>query len=495
MTISLPSEIVTSDKTPRVAVGFDRTSGVKQRSSTARDMLIVGQMVATGTAAAGLPYDMLRDTDGETLFGPGSITDFMVKAAFQAFPNLKLTAVGVTEAGTKATSTLTIATNALINCQLVVRIAGVSVAVEIAAADTPTVIAAALALAINANTSLPVTASAAAGVVTLTAKNGGTIGNTIQLRAVFSSTTALIGTTIAGATATTGAMGQVVSGAGAVSIATVLAGLTAKRFHEVALGLDDSASGIVAKTWINSQSDAEHGFGGFVHQALTGTLSACTTVALAINGARNLVHGLYGSESWAPDIAAAVAAVHASEEVATKPLGTLVLTGIIPPPLDKQWIRTETRNLLDNGVTPLVAQAGTAVAILRSVITGVKNAAGNFDYSTLDSTITRGFDDLRDNVILMFNTNYARSRWADSDTDGLLPPDVATPAKVQQDLIDVCRDAESRGICQQVEALKSQIVVEKVGTQCQFSIPANIVDGMHEKLGAIVLFRRNVTSI
>ncbi len=95
----------------------------------------------------------------------------------------------------------------------------------------------------------------------------------------------------------------------------------------------------------------------------------------------------------------------------------------------------------------------------------------------------------------MFNTNYPRARWADSDADGLLPPDVATPAKVKQDLIDVLYDAESRGIVSGVTALKDQVVVEKVGTQCQFSIPANIVDGMHEKLGKIVLFRRNVTSV
>ena len=72
---------------------------------------------------------------------------------------------------------------------------------------------------------------------------------------------------------------------------------------------------------------------------------------------------------------------------------------------------------------------------------------------------------------------------------------MATPAKVTQDLLDGCRDAESRGICQQVEALASQIVVEKVGTQCQFSIPENVIDGMFEKLGQIVLIRRNVTSV
>ncbi len=86
----------------------------------------------------------------------------------------------------------------------------------------------------------------------------------------------------------------------------------------------------------------------------------------------------------------------------------------------------------------------------------------------------------------MFNSNYPKARWADSDPDGLLPTDVATPEKVKADLINVARDMESLGIVQNVDALKDQFLVEKNGTQCIFSVPAMIVDGMHEKLGKIV---------
>jgi phage tail sheath gpL-like len=484
MPFTLPTEIVQSDKTPRTAIAFDKNSGVKQQASTARDVLLVGQMT-TGSAVASVPYELFRENDSEALFGKGSILDFAAKAAFKAHPFVKLSAVAAADAGVKATGTVVFATTATGSTTFQLRIAGVIVQIDITTGDTVTQIGDALAAAIGANTSLPVTAINAAGTVTLTAKNGGTVGNGIQLRGALA---ASIGTTVTVAAALS-------AGTGAVSIAAALAAVAATRYHEYAILLDDSVSGVAARTHIDAQAGAEVGFGCFAHQAVNGTLGTNTTLALALNAARGSVVSINGSESWSVAIAAAYAAVLSSEEVATRPLNTLPLTGIVPPPKEKRWLRTETRNLLDNGCTPLVVMPGEKVGIMRSVISGVKNAAGAFDYSTLDITITRGFDDLRDNVKLMFDTNYPRARWADEDPDGLLPADVATPAKVKQDLIDVCREAQSRGICQQVEALKDQFVVQKVGTHCEFSIPANIVDGMHEKLGSIVLYRRNVTSV
>lgn len=487
MSITVPTEIVQSNKTPRVAIAFDKNSGVKQRSSTARDMLIIGQMLsAGGTATANVPYEILRETDGEGLFGAGSITDFAIKAAFKQNPLVKLSAISAADAGAKATGTYTFATTATGGTTYRARIAGVPVSVDIASGDTPTVIGAALATAINANTSLPVTAAAVTGVVTLTAKNGGTIGNGIQIRGAFDlavgTTCTLSGSTLSG-------------GTGAVTLTSALAAIVAKRYHEVCVPFEDSVSGGAVKTTVNTQAGAEVGFGMFAHQASNGSLGTATTLGLALNGDRNSVVAINTSESWGVAIAAAYSAALAQEEVANRPMNGVVLNGILPPPIEKRWTPTELRNLLDNGCTPLIVTSGEQVAICRAVITGVKNSAGAFSYEDLDITIQRGLDDVRDNVALMLQTNYPRARWADSDADGLLPPDVATPAKVRQDLIDVLRDCESRGICQQVEALKDQVVVEKSGTQLLFSIPANIVDGMHEKYGVIVLYRKTVTSV
>lgn len=479
--ISLPTEIITSDKTPRVAVAFDKTSGAKQTSPTAQYVLLVGQMAASGaTVAANTPTVLTREDDAAGFFGAGCILDYAARAAFLANPFVILSAVAVADSGVKAAGTVTFAGNAGISTIYRLRIAGVEYAPNITLADTPTIQGASLVAAIMADPNCPCTAAAAAGVVTITAKNGGTVGNGIALVGAYDAPVAQVVSTatLSGAT--------LAAGTGAASIAAALASATGSRYHKIAILLDDSASAAAASSSVNSEGDAEHAHGEVFVQALNAALSAQTTLALATNAARGVQVAISGSESWSVAICAATASAMSREEVATRPYNTMPINGIKAPPIATRWIRTETRALLDNGVTPLVVVPGEVVTILRAVVTGVKNAAGNFDYSTLDVTKIQGFDFFRDNIILMFNTNYPKARWADSDPDGLLPPDVATPEKVTADLINVARDMEALGIVQNVDALKAQFIVNKVGTQCQFSVPALIVDGMHEKLGKIV---------
>lgn len=480
-TIDLPSEIITSDKTPRTAVAFDRTSGAKQTSPTAQYVLLVGQAAPSGATVPVNTVTMLtREDDAAGYFGPGSILDYAARAAFLANPFVQMWAVSIADAGTKAANTLTMVGTATISTIFRLRIAGVEYATNITLGDTPTVQAASIVATIMADPSCPCTAAAAAGVVTITAKNGGTVGNGIATIGVCDVTTAQVTTTYTLAAVT------LTAGTGAVSCAAALASAVGARYHKIALLLDDSASALLASASVTSEGDAEHAHGEVFVQSLNQPLSAQTTLALAVNSLRGVQVGINGSESWSVAICAAAASAMSREEVATRPYNTMPLNGIKAPPIATRWVRTETRALLDNGVTPLVVVPGEIVTILRAVTTGVKNAAGNFDYSTLDVTKIQGFDFFRDNIILMFNTNYPKARWADSDPDGLLPTDVATPEKVTIDLINVARDMEELGIVQNVDALKDQFVVNKVGTQCQFSVPAMIVDGMHEKLGKIV---------
>lgn len=485
--ITLPSEIVLSDKTPRTAVAFDKTSGVKQTVDTTREVLLVGMQHSSGSVSASVPTALLREDDAAAYFGVGSQLDIAARAAFKANPFVILHGVGVAEAGTKATSTLTFATTATGNTIHRCRVGGIEIATDIATGDTASVIGDNFVTAFNAvhaKTPLPVSAANASGTVTFTARNGGTHANNIALRSSFDTsvgTTAVLSGTVMGAT---------VAGAGSASTTAALAACTGKRYHVVADLLSDSTSGGVAKTHTDTESDGEHGHGEIYIQALNGTQSAATTLALAQNASRGVLGAINTTETWSVCVAAAMAAAMSREEVATRPYNNMVLEGVLPPPVEKRWTRTETRVMLNNGVTPLIVLPGEKVAIMRAVSMGVKDSSGNYDYSCLDITKYQAFDHARDAITAMFNRNYERARWADSDPDGLLPPDVATPEKVKIDLIDVMRDEESLGIVQNVEALADQFVVEKVGTNCRFSVPAAIVDGMHEKLGKVVYINR-----
>lgn len=490
MSIILPTEIQQSNKTPRVAVAFDRNTGVQTTPDTTREVMLIGQQLATGDTAASIPTPLLRDTDGADRFGAGSMLDIACRAAFKANPAVILHACGVADAGTKATATLTFATNATGNTLHRCRIANKEVVTEIAVGDTPTVIGAAFVAALAAASALdpiPVTAVNAAGVVTLTAVNGGVIGNSIELRSSFDAPTSQIGTTAA---LSASKMGTPVAGVGSAVTTAALAACIGKRYHLIADLIGDTTSGAALKTHTDTEGQAEQGHGEIYVEGLVGTQSAATTLALAQNAQRGVLAAINGSETWGPEIAAAMAAVMSSEELATRPYNTLVLNGVKPPPIEKRWSRTELRILLNNGVTPLVVNSGEQVCILRAVSMAVKNTGGSFDYSLLDITKIQAFDFLRDMVTLMFQTNYPRALWSDDDPDGELPAEVATPSKVRKDLIDVAYEAQALGIVSNVAALESMFSVEKVGTQCRFAVPAAIVDGMHEILGKIVYFNR-----
>ena len=491
--ISLPSEIISSDKTPRTAIAFDKTSGSRPTADTALEVLLVGQMVAAATVAAATPVPLLREDDGANYFGAGSILDVACRAAFKANPFVKLNGVGITDAGTKAAATVTFANNAGVSTIFRIRIAGVEYAIDVTLGDTPTIIGGNLAAKVNADKACPVTAANATGVVTFTADNGGTVGNGIAL--AVGTTGALVGgfdvPTAQVLTTATLSAAKLTGCTGAVSLTSALAACTGKRYHKIALLLDDSVSGGALKTHTDSEGDAEHNHGELYVQGFVGTLSGATTLALAMNANRGVVAAIQGSETWSVVIAAAFASAWSRVERPTLPLNGLVLAGVLPPTTDNlRWQRTETRNLLDNGVTPLVVKPGGGVAIARAVVTGVKNAAGDFDYTTLDVSKIQGFDFFRDNIKLMMDTNYEAVIWADADDDGLLPSDVATPEKVTLDLIAVARDMEALGVVQGVDRLKDQFLVEKNDDQCIFSVPAAILGGMHVRLGKIVNITR-----
>ncbi len=486
MPITLPTEIITSSRVPRTATALDTTSGVKQIPDKARKQLLMGQKLAAGSQAVATVVQLLRETDSETLFGQGSELDCMAKAVFVENPAAKLYAVAVADpAGVAASGTVTFATNASGDTAYRLWIGGVRVDTAIAKNDTPTTMATNLAAAINANKNLPVTATPAAGVVTITHRHVGVNGNGVKLRGAFDANVTTTATLSGAALA---------SGTGTPTLTSALAAVAGERYNVVTPSWNDSASGQAVRDHVDTYGQAETGRGQIAIQAVNAALSTSTTLATALTMYRTQVYAINGSDTWFPVMAAAIGAVEAMEEVATRPRNTLKVKSIKAPPVENRWIVSERRTLIDGGVSPLVVGPGDVVTIDRAVTTRVKNAANDPDYSLLDVTTILGLDYFRDAVKLMFETNYPRARWADADPDGLLPPDVATPDKVEGDLIGVAYDMEREGICENVSGLLDQFVVEKVGTNCQFSIPAQVVRGMHEKLGKIVLFQAAVTA-
>lgn len=442
---------------------FNTALAVRTLAANSQKVLLVGQRTASGTVAAGVLTDVFNDADAGKFFGFGSQLHMMASAAINTYPGMSLQAIAMDDAGAgvAATGTITATGTATAAGTLTAYIANDVVNVAISAADTPTIIAAALVAAITARPDIPVTAGAAAGVVTLTAKNKGTLGNQIKVSAV-----------ITGAAGVTAPVVPMASGAtDPTTLAATLATAFTAGHNIIALSLNDSASLQLLRTHLDNVSGALEQRGAVGVAGHVGTLAQSTTLAAAINSGRITI-GLAPSTLSMPfEIAAAYAALLASEEDPARPLNTLPLKGIGVIPLANRLSRTEQENALANGVTPFEVGPGDKVQVVRAVSTYTLDANSVPDISLLDITTIRTLDyvrkTMRERVTLRFPRDKLSSRTAN---------------RVRSELLDVMYKLEELEIIDNVDLYKSGLIVERDSqdpNRLNAKIPTDVVNGLH----------------
>lgn len=229
------------------------------------------------------------------------------------------------------------------------------------------------------------------------------------------------------------------------------------------------------QTWTSSME--QQGIIGVA--ANTVSLSAATTLATSLNSGAISLASLPGTPSAARQVAAAYAAMIASEEDPARPLNTLILAGIKVPPMSKRLGRTEQETALANGVTPLEVGAGDVIQIVRAVTTYTKSAAGATDVSLLDLTTIRTLYYIRMACRERIRLRFPRSKLSKK-----------TPDAVRGELLDVLIKAQELEIVEEVEANASGLVVERSPqdkNRLNSSIPADVVNGLHVFAGRIDL--------
>ncbi len=448
---------------------FNTSTAVRTLPGNLQKTLIVGQKIAAGTVLANTPIDVFSDVDAATYFGRGSIAHLMARSALQANNYLALTMIALDDAGGSiaAAGTVTLAGNASGGGSLGLNVGDQSVVIAVSAADTPTIIAAALVAQIGKQPDLPVTASAVAGVVTLTAKNKGTLGNSIK----FSATT-----TAAGVTAAVVAM---TGGATDPAIATALATVFSAGHNVIITAWNDTVNLTALRTHLDNVSGPLEQRGAIGIYAHTGTLAQSTTLAASINSGRISGFLLPNGYEQSYEVAAAYGAVIASEEDPARPLNTLPLTGIMAIPLINRLGRVEQENCLYNGVSPSEVGPGEKVQIVRAITTYMLDPQGVPDISMLDLTTIRTLDYVRkacrERISLRFPRDKLSARTAD---------------KVRSELLDVLYKLEELEIVQNVDQWKSSLIVERDlqdPNRLDAKIPTNVVNGLHVFAGRIDL--------
>lgn len=463
---SIPSSI----RKPGKYFEYNTKLAVRTLPSNEQRMLIIAQRLAGGSVAALIPTLVFSDSEAAAYFGSGSMAHLMCRAAIKANPYLDLTVVALDDAaGAAASATVTIANAATASGSLRLYIGNVYIEIAITKDDAATAVAAALKAELDKRNDFPVTAAVAEAVVTLTAKNKGTVGNQIDLSYVNTAsgcTVTLSGTSLSGGTIDP-------------TLSTALAKVVSEQYHIIATPYNSQENITTLRDHLDLVSGPMEQRPGVGVYAFDGALASATTLSTAINGGRIIGPYLRGTKSPTYEIAAAFAAIMAFEEDPARPLNTLPLLGINAPPIDQRLTRTEQESCLHNGTTPLEVNASGQVAIVRAVSTYVKNAEGVEDISLLDITTIRTLDYVRKACRERIALRFPREKLSSK-----------TPPKVWAELYDVLLKLEDLEIVEEVDANKDGLICERDlqdPNRLNAKIPADVVNGLHVFAGRIDL--------
>jgi len=437
-------------------------SGGAPYQSNAR-LLLIGQMLATGSAAAATA--VLTQDNGEALFGAGSMLAEMCRVARLNAPFQEIWALPLADevAGVAATGKITVANTPVAQAgTLTIYIAGVRIRVRVATTDDDEAVAAALVAAINAETSLPLTAAvngSNANECDLTARHKGTLGNDIRID------TDLVGdeSSLAADLLTITAMA---SGAGDPDITAGLAALADEEFDWLAGPYTDATNLDAVELFLNGDT----GRWGPISQLYghyigfkAAALGALSTLGLARNDPHASIMGAYNSPSppwaWAAATGGRAAAHLQDAPELSRPLQTLPLVGIDAPKIADRFDIAERNTALYDGISTYHVRRDGTVAIDRLITTYQTNAWGSADATWLDvNTMAQTMYLLR-YLKAKVTAHYGRVALADENPFGL--QGIATPDDIRDTVSHGYRELVADGVVENSDLFEAELIVER----------------------------------
>ena len=434
------NEIPRTIRAPGVFVEFDSS----QASASAVDFrsLVIGQRLASGAIAAGVPRLMGGQGDARRDFGAGSMIERMVGAFRRNNPIGELWGVALEDAAgaVQQTVTVTVTGAATGAGTIALYIAGQRVAVRIDGAATVSEIATAIHNAVTAlGATLPVTSGVAAAVVTLTSRNGGAASD-IDVRLNYFPDDALpAGVAITVAVDTAGATDP--------DIQDALDALSDGKYNVIAHPYSGAASMATLESELRQRWGPLLRADGVAITGLRGTVAAATTYGNARNSPFSIVMDMATAPTSAPEWAAMTAGrVAQSAEIdPARPFQTLVLNGALPAAIEDQRTFAEQNGLLTDGIATHTVDSGGVVRIQR-LITTYQTASGVPDEAYLDANTPLTLSFLRADFANRMATKYARFKLADDGTRFAPGQPIITPAIGRAEAIAWFGLQEERGL-------------------------------------------------
>lgn len=433
-------------KVPGVYTEVDASTALQGAQAGTFKTVLMGQKTSGGSVTAAQFTQIFSAAEGQELAGPGSALDEMIQAWFENNPVNEVYIVALDDEGgaTAAEKTLTFTGPATEAGTIFLYINGRLTRIAVSNADTETDIATAVAAAVNANVSLPYTAASALGVVTLTAKNAGTIGNQIDVRVNYRTGEELpAGVTLAIAAS--------VAGATDPDITTAIDAVPDDVVNLWINSLTDSTSLAALKTELDDRwTETKQLDGHALQVAPQDTTANTVTFGDALNSEHLTVFD-GGVDAPTPPyiLAAMIGGQHAltlSVDPA-RPMTTLEIIGALGDTLTNKRTITERDSLLNAGIATVKIDDNGTMRIERSITTYKTNDAGAIDLAYLNTNTLFQNSYYRLTYVNWMQARFPRHKLADNGFQGAAGQPIVTPNDIKIAAIGHYKEMIRLGVC------------------------------------------------
>lgn len=460
------SEIDSNILTPLFWASIDNSQA--NSAQAVQRTLLIGQMLPTGTTPADAAVPCGSAQMAIELAGAGSMLAEMARVYMDNDTAGDVYLLPLADGADDAAATGSIAISSVptANGVLSLYIAGTRVPVTLITTDTVEVIGTDIAAAINAMASLPVTAESAVAsgtaTVTLTAKNKGDAGNTIDLRLNYQGTS--------GGEQTPAGLGIVLTamsgGAGTPDMTDGLASLKDKAFDFIVLPYSDTTSLDTLKLFMNDSTGRwsyQKQIYGHVFATATGTYGQLTAKGETRNNQHESLMGVYDSPSpaylWSAACTGAVAGSLRTDP--GRPVQTLPVYGVLAPPVISQFDQPERNNLLHSGIASYTVQDDGTVQVENLITTYQKNTYGSPDNSYLEVETMFTLMYVTRDLKTLITSKFGRMKLVDDGTRFRAGAPIVTPKIIKGELLSRYTQLEFDGYVQDSDAFAAGLLVTK----------------------------------
>lgn len=446
-------------RTPGQYIEIDNTRAVQGLPTQPRKLLVMGQRLAGGSVASGVPVRVLSGDQAADFFGRGSLAHAMCAAAKRANASSDLWAVALDDlgAGQQAAGSVKFGGTVTSPGTLNLYIAGQAVRVGVAVGQTPAATATAVAAAVAASPDLPVTA-AVDGVddtqVNITARHKGEAGNGIDIRTNYFAGEMLP----KGLTVTITAMS---GGTGTPDVGDAVAAIADEQFYSIVTPWTDGANMAALEEELEMRWGPMQQRTGHAFCAVAGSHGVLSSWGSARNSVHTSMLGVHDSPTppyiWAA-VWGATVEFHGAIDPA-RPFQTLAMPVVMSPPEESRFTREERDLLLRDGVSTFWVDDGGIPRIERVITTYQTNPFGIEDISFLDLNTKWTTDYIRYAVRARIALRYPRHKLADDGTRFAPGQAIVTPSVLRGELIALMRELEFAGLVERLDQFKEQLIV------------------------------------